>query len=295
MRTVRSWIVWILPVDTAGFGGMRTPPKKSADEQPPEVTGRETRTAMLERAVRKHVPVRKDFVQAPSGGVSRHGPLKEFVTKGDLRGLRGFLIVVACCSAPNEKNGVYDTTHDSAVWARLLDTNVAATDQAARTAAWRTLQRLQDRGLIRCTRTRGSTMITVALLREDGSGLEYTRPDGKIAADRFINIPNAFWTKGYDEVIDVPGLAMFLTVAREKQWSSFTADKAPEWYGWSPDTHLRGLQKLLGLGLVERRATYRKTPLSPTGTTLIYQYRLVAGMRPRRAKATMPAAVKSGT
>lgn len=270
---------------------METTSKNGADVQPPEVTGRDTRTAMLERATRKHVPVRKDFVQAPPGGASRHGPLKEFVTKGDLRGLRAFLIVLACCSAPNAKTGVYDTTHDSAVWARLLDTNVAATEQAARTAAWRTLQRLQNRGLIRCTRRPGSTMISVALLREDGSGKEYTRPNGRTAADRFVNIPNAFWTRGYDEQIDVPGLAMLLTIAREKPWSSFNADKAPEWYGWSPDTHLRGLQKLLDLKLTERRATFRKTPLSPTGTTLIYQYRLVSWMRARRPKTTTSAAV----
>ncbi|MGW2725382.1 hypothetical protein [Streptomyces sp. NPDC001492] len=275
---------------------MKSTATVAADVQPPKITGRETRAAMLKRAVRRHVPLRKAFIQAPPGSASRHGPLKEFVTNGDLRGLRAFLMVVACCSAPNDDG--WTTTHDSAVWARLLDTDVAATDQAARTAAWRTLRRLEGRGLIRCTRKRGSTKISVTLLREDGTGKDYTRPDGSTEADRFINIPTAFWLKGYDEQLDVPGLAMFLTIAREKPWSAFPADPAPQWYGWSPDTHQRGLQKLLDLGLAERRATYRKAPLSPTGSALVYQYRLAASMRPRRKKSApsaAPTGTKSGT
>lgn len=275
---------------------MKSTATAAADVQPPKITGRETRAAMLQRAIRTQVPLRKTFIQAPPGSASRHGPLKEFVTNGDLRALRAFLMVVACCSKVNEDG--WTTTHDSMVWARLLDTDVAATDQAARTGAWRTLRRLEDRGLVRCTRKRGSTKISVTLLREDGTGKDYTRPDGNTEADRFINIPTTFWTKGHVEDLDVPGLAMFLTVAREKPWSAFPAERAPQWYGWSPDTHLRGLTKLLDLGLAERRATYRKAPLSPTGSTLVYQYRLVAAMRPRRKKAapsTASARTKSGT
>ncbi|MEV6013893.1 hypothetical protein AB0M29_45135 [Streptomyces sp. NPDC051976] len=102
---------------------------------------------------------------------------------------------------------------------------------------------------------------------------------------------------GCDDMIDMPGLAMLLTVAREKPWSSFPAGPAPNWYGWSADTHLRGLQKLLELGLVERRTTYKNGPLSPNGYTLVYQDRLVSWMRPSRAKTTKttpPAAAKSG-
>jgi hypothetical protein len=259
---------------------------KTPDEQPPRVTGREAREAMLKRAVRPNVPLRHGFVQAPRGSDSRHGPLKEFVRRGDLRALRAFLMVVASCSKENEDG--WTTTHDSAVWARLFDTNVAATDQAARTAAWRTLKRLQDdHHLIRCTRKPGSKMISVTLLREDGSEAEYTRPDGKDAADRYINIPTTFWTSGYDEKVDIPALALLLTVAKEKPWCELPAERAPEWYGWSPDTHLRGLHKLLGLKLVERRERYRLAPLSPSGRTLIYQYKLTPRMRPRRKTAVV--------
>ncbi|UWE10207.1 hypothetical protein [Actinacidiphila bryophytorum] len=262
---------------------------KTPDVQPPKVSGRDTRKAVLERGTRPNVPLRSVFVQAPLGSASRHGRLKEFVRRSDLRALRAFLIVVACCSKENADG--WTTTHDSAVWARLLDTGVAATDQAARTAAWRTFKRLQDdHRLVRCTRKPGSKMISVTLLREDGSGEPYTRPDGKTPADRFINIPSTFWTSGYDEQVDVPSLALLLTVAKEKPWCELPADKAPAWYGWSEDTHLRGLQKLLELKLVERRAHFRVAPLSPTGSTMVYQYKLAPRMRPRRkATAAKPA------
>ncbi|MFJ7249780.1 hypothetical protein ACIQWA_34800 [Kitasatospora sp. NPDC098652] len=250
--------------------------------QPPEVTEQETRTALLTRAKRKAAPYRKTFVQAHRGGESRHGPLKHFVNNRDLRGAKAYLIIVAACSRENADG--WTTTLDSMVWARLIDTTQTATGQSARTAAWRTLQRLQKMKLIKCSRPHGSTKISVTLLREDGSGLEYTRPDGKVEADRFLQIPITFWTKGYDTKIDLPALALFLVIAREKPWSPFPAEPAPERYGWSADTHLRGLQKLLALGLVERRETYLTTPLSPTGRTLVYQYRLASAMRVRKQK-----------
>lgn len=257
-------------------------------EQPPKISGQETRTALLNRAIRKVVPLRKTFVQAPRGAESRQGPLREFVRTGDLRGLRAYMMVVAACS--NGTNG-WTTTHDSMVWARLLDTVVAAEDQGARTGAWRVLKRLEKRKLIRCSRTPGSTKIAVTLLLEDGSEQEYTHPaQGTGEGNRYLRIPTLFWTKGYDTRVDLPALAMLLVIAREKPWSEFPAERAPEWYGWSADTHLRGLKKVLELGLVERRNHYRRTPLSPTGSTLVHQYRLSSVMRPRKQRASKPAA-----
>ena len=79
----------------------------------------------------------------------------------------------------------------------------------------------------------------------------------------------------------MPGLAMLLTLAREKPWSAFPAERMPEWYGWSADTTERGLRELVDLGLAERREAYRRTPLSPVGYTLAYQYRLKSWLRPK--------------
>jgi hypothetical protein len=250
----------------------------------PVVTGRDARADLLARAVRSTVPLRKAFVQAPRGGGSRRGPLHAFVSNGDLRGLRGYLIVVAATSSANEDG--WTTTLDSLVWARLLDAEeTAATLAGARTAAWRTLGRLQDRQLIRRARSsRSNRDIAVTLLREDGSGEPYTHPaDGASddPADWYLRLPVSFWKKGLDAELTMPGLAMLLTVAREKPWSAFPSERMPEWYGWSADTTERGLRELVDLDLVERRETYRRTPLSPVGYTITNQYRLRPWLRPR--------------
>ncbi|MFC9627555.1 hypothetical protein ACFTXM_49045 [Streptomyces sp. NPDC056930] len=258
---------------------MKTTTLAEQDMQNVIATGRDTRTAVLTRSIRANVPLRKTFVQANKGAASRHGPLKDFVTGRDLRGLKAYLLIVAACS--NGDKG-WSTTHDSAVWARLMDIHETATDQSARTGAWRALRRLQERKLIECSRS--GTMIKVTLLREDGSGESYDRPVGDAEENLFLQIPTTFWTMGRDERLDLPGLALFLVVAREKNWSAFPAGKAPEWYGWSPDTHERGLKQLVNLGLVERREHRTKAPLSPLGFTMAYQYQRTAITRPRKPK-----------
>ncbi|MFD8431402.1 hypothetical protein ACFV1R_27790 [Streptomyces coelicoflavus] len=258
---------------------MKTTTLTRQNIQAAKATGRDTRTEILKRSIRANVPLRKTFVQAPRGSASRHGPLSDFVTGRDLRGLKAYLLIVAACSSGTDG---WSTKHDSAVWARMLDIDQTATEQSARTGAWRTLRRLQDRNLITCTRS--GTLITVTLLREDGSGAPYDRPLGQSEQDLYLQIPSTFWTKGYDEQADLPALALLLVVLREKNWSKFPAEKAPDWYGWSADTHERGLKKLLDLQLIERREQYSKAPLAPAGVTMAYQYQRAAAMRPRKAR-----------
>lgn len=245
----------------------------------PVVTGEATRTALLKRAIRSTVPLRRVFVQRPPGEGSRHGPLKEFIANGDERGARAYLITVAANSQVNEDG--WTTELDSLVWARLFDAHLfTATEQGARTTAWRILNRLADRGLVKLTRARGSRKISVTLLREDGSRDPYTRP-GITDKDAYLRLPIAFWTKGYDAKVSLPGLAMLLAIAAEKPWHAFPAERMDEWYGWSADTTLRGLKKLRELDLVERREVFKEAPLTPTGSTSFYQYRLVRWMRPK--------------
>lgn len=240
-------------------------------------TGRDTRADVLTRSIRVNVPLRKTFVQANKGGESRHGPLKDFVTGRDLRGLRAYLMIVGACS--NGDNG-WTTEHDSAVWARLMDIHETATSQSARTGAWRALRRLADRHLIECSRS--GTKIKVTLLREDGSGKAYDRPVGDTEENRFLQIPTTFWTQGRDEKLSLPGLALFLVVAREKKWAAFPAEWAPKWYGWSADTHERGLKQLVDLKFVQTRAFKKKAPLAPAGFTIAHQYQRAPIMLPRK-------------
>ncbi|MFE4915516.1 hypothetical protein ACFRCX_28850 [Streptomyces sp. NPDC056652] len=265
---------------------MKTTASAKRDMQTIKASGRDDRTAILKRSIRANVPLRKTFVQAPRGSATRHGPLSEFVTGRDLRALKAYLMIVAACSSGTDG---WSTRHDSAVWARLMDIHETATDQSARTGAWRALQRLQKRKLITCTRA--GVLITVTLLREDASGDAYYRPRGDSEEDLYLQIPATFWTKRYDEQVDLPALALLLVVLREKNWSRFPSDKAPDWYGWSADTHERGLKKLLDLGLVERREYYTKAPLTPSGYTMTYQYQRAPIMRARknRKQTTSPA------
>ncbi|GGW17623.1 hypothetical protein [Streptomyces globisporus] len=257
--------------------GMKTTANAGQDMQKHEATGRDTRAAILTRAIRANVPLRKTFVQANKGADSRPGPLKDFVTGRDLRGLRAYLMIVAACS--NGEKG-WTTEHDSAVWARLMDVDKTATPQSARTGAWRALCRLADRKLIECSRS--GTMIKVTLLREDGTGKAYDRPKGDTEENRFLQIPTTFWTQGRDEKLSLPGLALFLVVAREKHWATFPAEWAPQWYGWSPDTHERGLKQLVELEYVQARAFKKKAPLAPLGFTIAQQYQRALITRPRK-------------
>lgn len=264
--------------------------KKSPTEvrRPPTITGQLARAHLLKRNVRQTVPLRSTFVQRPRGVEPRHGPLREFVRNGDLRGLRAYLTVVAASGGQRPEDG-WTTVLDSLVWARLFDAEQGNSSASARTAAWRTLARLERRGLIRKYRTEaGSRKVAVTLLREDGHGADYTRPTGNEVEDRFLRLAATFWTKGVDQEVSLPGLAMLLVVAKERPWSEYPPDRMDEWYGWSADTTQRGLKNLLELGLVERRERYRTAPLSPTGSTLIYQYQLVRWMRP-------PAGTRPGT
>ncbi|MFF8466084.1 hypothetical protein [Streptomyces griseus] len=266
---------------------MKTTTVAMQDVQKNEATGRDTRAAILKRSIRANVPLRKTFVQANKGGDSRHGPLKDFVTGRDLRGLRAYLMIVAACS--NGDKG-WTTEHDSAVWARLMDIHETATSQSARTGAWRALRRLADRTLIECSRS--GTKIKVTLLREDGTGKPYDRPRGETEEDRFLQIPTTFWTQGRDEKLSLPGLALFLVVAREneKDWASFPGDKADEWYGWSADTHERGLKQLVELGLVQKKPFKRKAPLAPAGFTIAHKYQRAPITKPRKAPVKKSAA-----
>ncbi|WP_341717683.1 hypothetical protein QQG74_28235 [Micromonospora sp. FIMYZ51] len=261
----------------------------SLSAKPLDVTGGETRAELIKRAKRSAVPLRRAFVQLAQDKPMRHGVLASFVQKGDLRALRAYLMVLAASSGQDERGKT--TELDSLVWGRLFDADqYTADDAGTRTAAWRTLIRLQKKQLISCARTPGSRKIKVTLLREDGSGQPYTRP-GLNNNDAYLQIPTAFWLRGFDGKVSMPGLAMLLAICNERNWAAFPAERMPEdrWYGWSADTTERGLKELLKLGLIERRERYKRAPLTPAGSTMFYQYRptrvMRAASKPRAAAA----------
>lgn len=250
------------------------------DEAP--ATEDETRAHLLHRSNRTYAPVPSCFIQNPNRKLKvRSAPLAEFVKNGDLRGLRAILFLHAIISSGEGDNG-WSTTLPLAVWARVFDTTKAASNRSSSTAATKVLTRLVDRKLIERARTGRARTITATLLRPDGSGLPYTRPDGKV--DKFIKLNNEFWTDRWFDKLDMPATAMLLVALHEKPGFELPTEHVPAWYGWSADTAERGLKTLVKEGLVEVRKRIKTAPLSPTGATEVNVYTLVGALTSERAK-----------
>lgn len=241
------------------------------DEEP--ATEDETRKHLLVRSKRPFAPIYKGFVQNPDQkAAKREGPLAQFIRNGDLRGLRAFLFLHAIISSGEGDNG-WSTTLPIAVWARVFDTTRTADKRSASTAATKVMARLAARQLIVRERSGRARQVTVTLLRPDGSGKAYTRPDGK--RDRFLKLSNEFWTEGWYEQLDLPATAMLLVALHEKPGFELPTEWMPDWYGFSADTAERGLKTLHDLGLLDIQKRIKKAPLSPTGATQVNVYTLV--------------------
>lgn len=259
------------------------------DEAPATEDG--TRFHLLHRSNRTNAPLPSCFIQNPNRKLKdRSAPLAEFVKNGDLRGLRALLFLHAIISSGEGDNG-WSTTLPLAVWARVFDTTKTASNRSSSTAATKVLTRLVDRKLIDRARTGRARTITVTLLRPDGSGVPYTRSDGKV--DKFIKLNNEFWTDGWFDKLDMPATAMLLVALHEKPGFELPTEHVPAWYGWSADTAERGLKRLVNEGVLEVRKRIKTAPLSPTGATEVNVYTLVGALTPERAKK--PSVKKAGS
>ncbi|GAA2500607.1 hypothetical protein [Terrabacter carboxydivorans] len=269
-----------------------------ADEDPANED--ETRTHLLVRAKRPFAPIYKGFVQNPDKkATNRAGPLAQFIRNGDLRGLRAFLFLHAIISSGEGDNG-WSTTLPLAVWARVFDTTKAADRRSASTAATKVLSRLAGRHLIIRERGGRARAVTVTLLRPDGTGAAYTRPDG--TSDRFLKLSNRFWTDRWYDELDLPATAMLLVALHEKPGFELPTERMPEWYGFSADTAERGLKTLHDLGLLEVHKRVKKAPLSPTGATQVNIYTLAGpfeaderGVAPSKTKGITPPHAKGNS
>lgn len=238
----------------------------------PVATPAETREALLKRAVRDIAPIRRAFVQKKRDEADRSGQLAEFVTNGDVRGLRAYLFIVAITSAETAETG-WSTTLPGGVWARAFGTTENATPASARTAVTKVLKRLQDRNLVTYERSKGSWDVRVTLLREDGSGQPYTRP-GNQNRDAYLKIPFELWRTGLIDELGLPALAMLLTASCEPRAFELPTAQMKKWYGWSPDTAERGFRELAKAGVLQVDKTYVRAPLSPVGTAEVNLYTL---------------------
>lgn len=248
----------------------------------PKASILETRQALLEGTRRKATPLRKAFVQAPRGSSSRVGPLAQFVTGRDRRGLLTYLFALALTSSSNEDG--WSSRRDSLVWARAIGFTAHASDTTARTSTWKAFGRLEERRLLirgREGRKGQSPVIRAMLLREDASGEPYTRPgvDGDKSA--YLQLPHRFWTKEYADRLELPGLAMLLVLLAgpSKGVKGLRLEMMPDWYGFSADTTARGIKELEQEGLVTVSKERIKAPLAPLGWSEVNVYHVSSDFR----------------
>ncbi|MBB6033908.1 hypothetical protein [Phytomonospora endophytica] len=249
-----------------------------AHEDEPAATTADTRSALLDRARRTSTPVRKTFVQAPSQRAvrrqDRRGPLAAFVKNRDLRALQAYLLIIGATSNGDGQDG-WSTTHPLKVWARAFGASETAEPSSASSATTKILTRLSERKLITRARSGRERKIRITLLREDGTGHAYDRPDGNAAPDRFLQLPHKYWTAGWCDKLKLPGLAMLLVALAERPGFELPTEKMPQWYGWSADTAERGFTELLEHGILTKHRYRRTAALSPEGYSYVNSYRLL--------------------
>lgn len=254
-------------------------------KQPPvgheAVTREESVVALLKKSQRRrHVPIRRTFVQQGTRPEPQPGPLATFVRNRDGRGLDLYLLHRALATKEP-----YDTRVEAGAWARMVNLDpVRGVTVVSR--AW---ARLVEMKLV--TRRRSGRLAVVTSLREDGSGEPYTRPSGK-DGDTYFQMPLGYWLDGFDIQLSLRAKAMLLICLTLQEWSALPTERVPDWYGISADTAERGLDELHEQKLVMRRAQWRRAPLVAYGFTKVYEYAVASNLkRPRRLIATLPGAV----
>lgn len=222
-----------------------------ADEPAADATA--TRLAMLGDARRGYVPLRKDFVQRPSG--DRASVLAQMVTSRMKVGLDLLLTIHALQPLKDAQ--------EPAVWARMIGATTRTTTQALRG-----LERLR---LVELSGPAARPEVT--LLRENGDGNPWSAPSAGRSDDGrgFLTLPHEYWTDGVIDRLGLPGKAMLLILLRETQdphgrpWFAMAHARAKEWYGISERTAERGYRELRDTALVSERGYYVADPRHPRG------------------------------
>ena len=122
------------------------------------------------------------------------------------------------------------------MWARALD--LGGKNRAA--AVSKVLTRLVNDRLVK--RDRVSRKAHITLLREDGSGNDYTHPAN--AGDKYLKLSHAYWIDEWHKKLSLPAKAVLL-VARSMPHEFFLPiENAPKQFGFSADTLEDGVRDL---------------------------------------------------
>jgi hypothetical protein len=260
-------------------------------QAPAAPTREDALDALVARAKRGWVPLRKSFVQQGERSRPRPGPLAALVAAHAGRTLDLYLLVAMLAS-----HEPYKVELEAQVWARLLGMRDNAASRGTVSKMFRRLE--EDLGLVE--RGRHGRVLSLTMLREDGSREPYTHPGaGQWASkDPYLKLPAAYWTHDdrYYERLDLPAKAMLLIALSMKRGFYLPFAKAPDWYGISPETASKGMRQLVDLGLVSRTAVRKPAPLAPKGFAVEWHYGVEPplGRRQSRVVRLAPAAKGKG-
>jgi hypothetical protein len=250
-----------------GNSGVRSPASlRVVGTTPPEVVTADATIAEIVRRSRRRtggVPIRRTFVQGGPQQAPEPGPLASFVTAHDERALDLYLLVLALAS-----HEPWRAELAGRVWGRALG---LGEHKAALATVSKTFRRLEDRGLI--ARSRTGRRLSIALLREDGSGETYAAPN---KPERWFRLPLTYWDPElrWYEKLSLPGKAMLLIAVSLRSPFYLPYEKSKDWYGISADSAAKGLTELNRHGLLTARYERKVAPLAPEGFTTTRYYTL---------------------
>ncbi|EXG80792.1 hypothetical protein [Cryptosporangium arvum] len=233
-----------------------------------------TRGALLDRALRGYVPLRKEFVQlhdkADDG--TRGSVLGQLLADRQERALDALLLLHALWPAIDGDAEPLPMSQ----WALMLTTDHGG--ECTPNAASKAFTELEKRGLVRRESVGRGTRITPC--REDGSGDDWENP-GTNPSDRYFTVPHLYWI---DPIVDgstpadalrLPGKAMLLIALKETQDPgkpgrfSVAAARGEEWYGISERSVERGYGELRKAKLLAERTQRVRNPKASNGIQTI--------------------------
>jgi hypothetical protein len=225
------------------------------------------------------VPIRRLFVQQGENPNTRPGPLAEFLTGHDDRGLEAYLFVHAMVSADP-----WNCKLPSEAWVGALGLAENAAMDSAKAAVSKTMRRLEQRKLI--TRSRSKRLSNITLLKEDGSGDAYQHPAQ--TGEPYFQLPHAYWLEGHYTSLHLPAKVMLLIALSLQAGFNLPYKRAPDWYGVSQDSAKEGLHELRTRQLLAVESTWIRAPRSATGWTERLEYTLQGSYsRAKRRKAEL--------